>query len=545
MSAVAADPHAETRLRTLVDRHWAAVALMAILALGAAVRFYHLVDNPPGFFTDEASAGYNAYRILHTARDEHGELLPLLFRAFGEYKLPIFIYSQVPLVALLGLTESAVRSTTAIYGTATIVTTYLLAGALFKRREVAVGAAFFLAIMPWHIHFSRTGFGELVTFPFFLTLGLYLFLEGTRRGPLLIAAAIVLGLTLYTYRAAWVTVPPLLLLLGVLYRHELLANRKLALGGLAIIGVMALPVVFHVLFQDDRAQDVSLFNQGLGFWETVETVWSNYRSYFTMSFLFEDGDRYRVTRHYLPGFGELYYVQLPLAFAGLLGLLWRPNREKLIVLALLLLYPLGGALTRESPFSSRTIVGSVVFALLSGYGLIVAVDLARAALRWAPRPAPAIAGGIVVAAVLAFSLNGFASYLDRYHGEYPRLAADYWGWQFGPKEIVARFLGVEGQYDDLIMDRRFNAPRMFFGFYAPDACAKCEIGNTEDYDPARRQLFALRPENMPDTFTYKTLDVIDYPSGEPAFYLVEITGGTGELGTTAGKLQFKQAQQDD
>ncbi|MEX1255968.1 MAG: glycosyltransferase family 39 protein [Dehalococcoidia bacterium] len=540
MTVLLADPPLDAGARALFGRYWALVALIGIVALGAAVRLYDIVGNPPGFFTDEASAGYNAYKILHTGQDEHGKTLPLLFRAFGEYKLPVFIYSQVPVIAILGLSELAVRLTSALYGAATIVTTYLLASALFKRREVAVAAAFFLAIMPWHIHYSRTGFGELVTFPFFLTLGLYLFLEGRRRNALWIAAGVVLGLTLYTYRAAWVTLPPLLVLLAVLYRRELLAGRRYALIGLAIVALMALPIVFHVLLEDDRAQDVSLFNAGLGFWGTLERLATNYRSYFTMSFLFQDGDHYRVTRHYLPGFGELYYAQLPLAFAGLLGLLWRPDREKLIVLALLVLYPLGGAITRESPFSSRTIIGSVVFALLSGYGLIVAADLARAGLRWAPRPAPAIAAGALVAVALGFSLNGFASYLDRYHGEYPKLAADYWGWQYGPKQVVARFLGVEGQYDDLIMDRRFNAPRMFFGFYAPDDCAKCEVGNTDDYDPTRRQLFALRPEDMPDTFTYQTLDVIDYPSGEPAFYLVEITGLASD--PPSGELQSSQAQ---
>ncbi len=503
-------------------------ALLALVTLAAVVRLVSITDNPPGFFTDEASAGYNAYSILHTGQDEHGETMPLLFRAFGEYKLPVYIYSLVPVIGLLGMTEAAVRLTSAFYGILTIVTTYLLARALFKRNEIALASAFFLAIMPWHIHYSRTGFGEMVTFPFFLTLGLYLFLLATRRPMLWIASGVVLGLTLYTYRAAWVTLPPLLLLLGLLYRRELLAARRFALAGLIILVLMGLPILFHVLLVDsDRSRDVSLFSEGLGAWGTVERFASQYRSYFTMSFLFLDGDNYRVTRHYLPGFGELYYVQLPLVLLGLLGLVWRPSREKLVLLGLLVLYPLGGALSVNSPFSSRAIAGTVVFALLSGYGLVIAVDLLRRATRAAPRPVAPLAAGALVAGVLALSFNGFATYLDRYHSQYPNVAADFWGWQFGPKEIVARFLGVQGRYDDLIMDRKFNSPRMFFSFYAPDDCAKCRIGNTEDYDPSRRQIFALRPENMPDTFTYHTLDVIDYPNGDPAFYLVEIAGRAG------------------
>ena len=81
-----------------------------VLVFGAAVRSVGIGENPPGFFADEASAGYNAYTILRDGVDEHGEGWPVLFEAFGEYKLPVYIYSLVPFIAALGLTEVAVRS---------------------------------------------------------------------------------------------------------------------------------------------------------------------------------------------------------------------------------------------------------------------------------------------------------------------------------------------------------------------------------------------------------------------------------------------------
>jgi 4-amino-4-deoxy-L-arabinose transferase-like glycosyltransferase len=525
MSVAAAAPTLPSRIDSPAWTRLRGVALPAalggIVVLATVVRVVGIVGNPPGFFTDEASAGYNAYTILHTGQDEHGETLPFLFRAFGEYKLPVFIYSQVPFIGVMGLSELPVRLTSALYGIATVLSTYLLAKALFRREALALAAAFFLAIMPWHIHYSRTGFGELVTWPFFLTLGLYLFLQGASRPRVWLAAGAVFGLTLYTYRAAWVTLPPLLLLLAVLYRRELLAQRRFALAGLAVIALFSVPVLVHVLSgQSDRASDVSIFNLDLGVWGTVERFLQNYRSYFSVSFLFLDGDDYFVTRHYLPGFGELYYVQLPLVVVGALALAWRHTREKLIVLALLALYPLGGALTKDSPFSSRAFVGSVTFALIAAYGLIVALDAARDL----PQRVAPLAAGALLAGVLALSLSGFATYLHRYHTQYQDVAADYYGWQYGPKQVIARFLAVEGEYDDLVLDRKFNAPRMFFKFYVPDGCGPCTVGNTDDYDPTRRQLFALRPENMPPEFRYNTRDAIDYPNGEPAFYLVEILG---------------------
>src|SRR3990170_3753916 len=113
-------------LASLVRSWWVPMALGAIVVLAAAVRLYDLAANPPGFFADEASYGYNAYSLLHPRKDEDGAPPPPFFKAFGEYKLPVYIYSQIPFIAALGLTETAVRLTTATYGILTVVALYLL-----------------------------------------------------------------------------------------------------------------------------------------------------------------------------------------------------------------------------------------------------------------------------------------------------------------------------------------------------------------------------------------------------------------------------------
>ncbi|HWS55640.1 MAG TPA: hypothetical protein VN228_15985, partial [Pyrinomonadaceae bacterium] len=62
--------------------------LLAAVALAAALYFAGAPSNPPGFYIDESSIAYNAHLVSETGRDEHGERLPLFFRAFGEYKNP-------------------------------------------------------------------------------------------------------------------------------------------------------------------------------------------------------------------------------------------------------------------------------------------------------------------------------------------------------------------------------------------------------------------------------------------------------------------------
>ena len=504
--------------------------MLAIVALAMPVRGVGVDDNPPGFFTDEASAGYNAYTILKSGHDQHGESWPLLFRSVGDYKLPVFIYSTVPLVAVLGLTETAVRLTSATYGTLAVLATFFFASVVFRDRWVGVAAAFFLAILPWHIHYSRTGFGEMVSFLPFLVLAVTLFLLGLRHNKLWPLAAIVLGLTLYTYRAAWVVVPPLALFLGLLYFRELFKGWRMAAPALVIFVLLCVPLLIHLRSDtQDRSELAGVVKvnaadlntlKNLGEWETLKTFADQYWSHFSFAFLFEEGDNGPITRHYLPGSGLLFKWQLPLLALGTIGLLIRPRRSTVLVLGLVALYPVAGALSDSSPISSRNILGSVVFSMIAAYGLVLLVN---SILKLRSPYGQYAAGGLLVVAGIVVGTS-FYSYLDRYHSEYPKLAAGYWGWQSGPREIIAYFESTEDQYDPLWMDGMFNAPGEFLSFYAPDGCKKCTIGNTTSYDPTKEQLFALRPENLAAEYTYRTVRTIEYPNGERAFSFVEITG---------------------
>ena len=183
-----------------------------------------------------------------------------------------------------------------------------------------------------------------------------------------------------------------------------------------------------------------------------------------------------------------------------------------------MLYPLSGALSDLSPISSRTILGSVVFAVITAYGAMLFVNI----LWKLKRPYGQAVVGVSLVVIAFLTITAFESYLDRYHSEYPKLSAGYWGWQSGPKEIIEYFLSVEDEYDQLLMDGEFNGPHMFLRFYAPDGCGKCTIGNTDRYNPTLKQLFALKPHNLSPKYTYRTVHTIEYPSGEQAFALVEI-----------------------
>ena len=167
-----------------------------------------------------------------TRRDRRA--LPLYVWSFGvSYKNPVFIYSAMLPMALLGPTELAVRLTAALYGFGTVLAMFFLGRALMGPL-VGLIAALLLAVCPWHLHFSRIGF-ELITLPFFFILALTCLVRWTQGRRTLPQAMVLLGLCLYTYVPAKLFVP--LFLAG--FAAALLAPRCGRAGARAVLAAGA------------------------------------------------------------------------------------------------------------------------------------------------------------------------------------------------------------------------------------------------------------------------------------------------------------------
>ena len=495
--------------------------VLAGLTAGAfLLRTIDLTRVPPGFFADEASYGYNAHLILTTGRDEYGEWVPLFFRAFGDYKLPLFVYLDVPFVAVFGLGELAVRLCSAVLGALTVTAVYVLAKQIFGHELPALAAAALLAVLPWHLMLTRTGFGEVAVLPLPLTLALAAFIRAARTGASFVPAAVLFGLSCYSYRSAWVLLPVLVPILVVLYRRAVLAQGRRALLAGGVLAAMILPILWHLVGgSGDRSSDVSIFDarheHGV-----LRTFADQYVSYFELGFLFGDGPDDFVLRHYLPGHGVLYLFMGPLIVAGLAGLLLERRRAGAVLLALVVIHPLPGALSSSSPITTRAIFGTVVWCLLAGAGVGYVAD-------WFGRlPRPAARRWVATAAALAAILGAgwnVGRFAVRYFREYPELSAGYYGWQAGAEELLDFLAARQDGYDDLYLDGEFNAPWVFIPFYLGDSCPKCKIGDLTGYDPTRRQLFALRVHNprLPD-YDIAVVGELDDPGGEPAFIVFEV-----------------------
>lgn len=491
------------------------IFLVLILVAGVFLRIYNLSENPKGFFCDEASIGYNAYLLLKTGRDEYGQKLPAFFRAFGEYKGSILIYSTIPSIALFGLSEFAVRITSAIYGSLTILIIYLLSKKLFSG-TVGILSAFFLAISPWHIHLSRMGM-DIVAFLFFLCVSIYLFLKGQERDAFLYLSFFSFAITFYTYYVAYLVVPLFLLFLVIIFK--LWQRPKILFLGLTIFSLISTPFLLHLFSGKGftRLRQTWLFSSEIVPYEIVKKIVKLYFSHFSLNFLFKYGDSdfpgQFITRHSIKGIGELYWFQLPLLLISIFYL-WKNKKEKnsLLMFFWFFIYPFGTIFTNApGPQATRSIIGVIPFQIVSAIGLQKLSLFLNKNLK--------VKIIFLILTIIVFSLS-FLFFLIR-HQEYPLHSSDYWGWQYGPREIIRYFKEVEGNYDELIMSSNFNAGEIFFKFYYPEGCIKCKIGNITNYNPTKKQLFALSPDEIKN-FNFKTQKTVYYPNGETAFLIGEI-----------------------
>src|SRR4029077_6492825 len=142
--------------------------------------FYEVPKNPVGFFVDEASIAYNAHTIAQTGRDEHGHRFPLYFRAFGEYKSPVYIYILAAVFRLTGPSILVARLLSATAGLLAAVLFGILAFQLTRRRAVGLMVFLIAALTPWIFEVSRLVF-EVALLPAILGLFLLLLQQAAKR----------------------------------------------------------------------------------------------------------------------------------------------------------------------------------------------------------------------------------------------------------------------------------------------------------------------------------------------------------------------------
>lgn len=309
------------------------IGLILILVLAIFLRFTQL--DYLELFGDEIDAGYQAYSLLETGRDYKGHLLPLYAQSFSEWRAPMMMYFMTPFIKVFGLNEIGVRSFSAFFGVLSLLGLYFLMIKIGIKKKLSLMTIFLIAILPWHIQYSRAGF-EITLMSSFIIWGLYFLIDYLNKNKVykLFLSAFLLSLSFYTYNTANVYVPLLLLLIfGIKKIKTKEKVVKPASKLLIVMFFLSLPILYQIFFgqASERFGKVSLFNndslisevinyreqQNYSFSSkifynryilSVKKIGANYLNAFSSDFLFGMGD---VTfRHSLHKVGNLFWVYL-------------------------------------------------------------------------------------------------------------------------------------------------------------------------------------------------------------------------------------------
>lgn len=476
-------------IKKILKKNW---LLIVIILLATCFRFYKLGQYPIHLTNDEAALGYNAYSILKTGRDEHGVLMPVIFKSFGDWKPGLYVYLAVPSVAVFGLTEFATRAPSALMGVLVVYLTYLLVSKLFDNKKLALSSAFVLAILPWHIHFSRGAWEANVALTILLA-ALLLFLYALERPKYLVASAALFALTLWTYQSA--KLASLLPLIGLCifnYKKVLKIPKKNFVTAFIVGAVISAPVVLSVfdgkagrievmsvfsytrpqsyieqtvLSQENISQNSSVFR--LYHSETLNLfkgVLGRYFNYFGGRFLFFEGD-WSNARHSVPNSGYFLLIEILTLLVGFYQFFKRSGKKEFaFILFWLAVAPIPAALTRDSVHGVRSLNMAVPLSIICGAGLVLVCDYFRKKnylIKYS--------GLAILAIAFVYSMT---IYLDAYYVQNPVDNAS--NYLYGYRETVKKVTALQGQYKTIVFDQSFDQPYIFFLFY-------------NKYDPAKFQ----------------------------------------------------------
>ena len=469
--------------------------LSLVLGLALFLRIYNL-PSPPSLNWDEVSHGYNAYSILKTGRDEWGIKLPLIFRAYGDYKLPLYIYLTTFFVAIGGLLPLTVRLVSVLSGIGLVVLTFLITQKIVKDKMVSLVAALLTAVSPWSLFLSRVAV-EANLGAFLFALGMYFLVELEEKPrKYLILAALFWGLSLYAYNSARVLVPIFALLTPLWLKTKLIKKEafKYCLLAGAILLIFFIPVIGQFLDKSGSARFdlVSLVDQGTindiiqARQKThlppvlariiynrpayfVSAAIKNYFSNLSPKYLFfRGGSHYQFS---LPDHELLYLVTAPLLLLGLILVFWKGRRGEKLVGWWFLLGFIPSAITRDAPHVLRSIFVLPTPMVLTGLGLKWIGDKIGKSSFFK---------GYLLIGVFCLAVTvSFARWWQDYQKIYPVYYS--WAWQYGYKEAVEFVKENYKNYDQIFFTKRYGEPHEFVLFFFPWDPRAYQVGKKWGY----------------------------------------------------------------
>jgi len=476
-------------------------ALVALIAVTFIIRLSGLTFSPPGFFCDETSIGYNAYSILMTGKDEHGIRFPVFFKAFGDFKNPVYVYLATIPIKILDLNVFSVRLTSAMLGIGSILLFIYFLYLLKKDWVFALAGGLVMSIMPWHFQFSRVAF-EAISMVFFVTLDMVLFALFLKKKSSLYYFLFGLSMvaTFFTYSTGRLIVPMSAILVALIWSEEIfgisfknilkraLKNYFFALSeakpcikndfsgerknlGLkrlnVLISVLTISLLALILLYDHlidptgiltRPHEVLIIDDNPPIYTAVERFFDNYFAHLSPEFLFQHGDL-----NYRHSSGVSSMLLTSFFFPLLVGLVYfidhfRKSKWAAFLVLEFLLFPAASSITviNEGAQATRTVHIVPFLAVIITYGFWQIFKFLGEKYRY------------LIAGLLIFTLFETVMFYKYYFTVYPTSAGAIYDFNGGMPEAMEFAFSQKASYYYVSMSVcRYRIEIPFFMKYPP------------------------------------------------------------------------------
>jgi len=235
--------------------------LLIILSISLFFRLHNLQQLPLGFHNDEAFAGYNAYSILKTGENVHGESLPRYIDSFGDFRPAGIAYIIIPSIVIFGLNEFAVRLPVALIGAFTPLLLYLLVKQLTAKNSIALTSALFLALSPWHIVLSRATAEQVIGIFMVIAIANSVLLAVKGKNIFRwFLVYLLLAASFWTYTAVNFFVPLFIFILSV-YLWSTVPNKNNLRGWwLVVFAYFVFPFAHGIIFEHATGRGGQVIN---------------------------------------------------------------------------------------------------------------------------------------------------------------------------------------------------------------------------------------------------------------------------------------------
>lgn len=516
----------------MIKKYLTLILLIIISLLSVTLFLYKINVSPPALNADEATNAYDAYSILKTGKDQYGNFMPLRFKSFGDYKLPLLTYLAIPFIKIFGLTETGIRMVNFPFVLLFPIVTFLLTQELFNKKNISLLAAFLSALAPGLQLLGRQAHEGFLT-AFFLTLLAYLFIKLIKKSSiinyLLFFITLFVSLFGYHFSRLWAG---FYFLLFIFFTFKRVLSKWSILVFILVVFLFGMT---DLIYKPTRIQSL-LFVNNIGFSLKINELRGEggsrllynkltigakdlgleYLKYFSPQFLVINGDEN--IRFGFPGTSPITALEYAFIFIGLYFLFKNKEKWRYLILLMFLFSPFSAALSWAGESITRSVFIFIPIFLISSYGIINFLNKKNVYLY-------------LILTTLYFILLFYS--WDFYLNHYPKRAIVLRSWQAGYKELTNYVKTNYNHYDKFYITKKNGQPYIFLLFYLqypPDKYQKGSfLSSPDEYGFGQVEKFDKYIFNLPNDKNIKNSAIIGFPddfSDTEKPYLKKIKVGT-------------------